>query len=297
MIRIKIPATTANLGPGFDTLGLAVNLWNEVEITPAERFSITVKGEGAGVLPQDGSNLIVQAAQQVFNRAGKKLPALHFHCANRIPLGAGLGSSSAAVLGGLLAANVLLEEPFSAAQILKMAVEVEGHPDNAAPALAGGLVSSMMADGQIITRSLAVKALCLTVALPDFAFPTRQARAVLPQQIARADAIYNISRAVLVVEALRSGDLELLEQAMDDRLHQPYRLPLVPGAQAAMEAMKAAGAAAVALSGAGPSLVAFSGAHDGQVGAAALHAFQAAGLDGRVFYLKISRKGAQTLAR
>lgn len=292
-IHVKVPATTANLGPGFDALGLALTLWNEAEFSVAERFSITIKGEGAGKLPRDESNPIVDAAKQVFDLAGEPFPALEIACLNRIPLGSGLGSSSAAMLTGLLGANALLGQPFSNDEILKIATANEGHPDNVAPALLGGLVASTLNGEMVFSRKLPVKALSATVVLPDFDFPTKQARAVLPAQVVRGDAIYNISRAVLVVEALKSGDLALLGEVMSDKLHQPYRLPLIPGAQAAMDAARAAGAAAVALSGAGPSLVAFSSKQEARIGSEMQRAYESAGLSARIFSLKISRKGAQ----
>jgi homoserine kinase len=177
-------------------------------------------------------------------------------------------------------------------------VDIEGHPDNVAPALLGGLVVSTVDQGKVIAHRIAVGAtgrspLPVTVVIPDFDFPTRAARATLPEQVPLKDAVHNISRAVLVAEALRTGDLELLGRAMDDALHQPYRLPLIPGAQEAMQAAKQAGAAAVALSGAGPGLVAFSSNRDPGIGAAMARAFESAGLGARIFELEISEQGAQ----
>src|SRR3989304_1697747 len=161
----------------------------------------------------------------------------------------------------------------------------------------GGLVASIVHEEHVTPLKLPARAnrspMHVTIVLPDFDFPTKQARAILPRQVERKDAIYNISRAVLVTEALRTGDLDLLGKAMTDALHQPYRIPLIPGAQAAMEAMKRAGASAVALSGAGPSLIAFSSKREKAIGEAGKRAFAESGLDSRVFILKISRKGAE----
>ncbi len=298
-VKVKVPATTANLGPGFDALGLALDLWNEAEFraTGDGKITVQVKGEGKGRLPTDESNAVAAAALQVYQLAGKPCPGMHIRCLNRVPLGSGLGSSSAAMLTGMLGANVLLGSPFSREEILKLAIETEGHPDNVAPAMLGGLVASIIHEEHVVSLRLTLTSrrspIHITVALPDFEFPTRQARAILPQQIERRDAIYNISRAVIVTEAFRVGDMEMLGEAMEDRLHQPYRIPLIPGAQSAMEAMKAAGAAAVALSGAGPSLIAFSSKAEAGIGAAAQRAFAQAGLSSRIYRLKISRKGAQ----
>ena len=298
-ITIKVPATSANLGPGFDALGLALDLWNEAEFIPTndQKISLTIEGEGSDRLPTDQNNAVVEAALQVYELAGKTCNGLKIHCINRVPMGSGLGSSSAALLTGMLGANVLLGEPFSREEILKLAIETEGHPDNVAPAMLGGLVASIIHDSHVVSLRLTLTdqrtPIHLTVVLPDFDFPTKQARAILPKQIDRRDAIYNISRAVIVTEAFRLGDLDMLKEAMDDKLHQPYRIPLIPGAQAAMEAMKQAGAAAVALSGAGPSLIAFSTQHESAIGKAGQQAFSEAGLDARIFKLKISKKGAQ----
>jgi homoserine kinase len=298
-ILVKVPATTANLGPGFDALGLALDLWNEAEFiaTQDKQIIVTVKGEGAGSLPTDANNAIVDAALQLYDLAKKPCPGLRINCINRVPIGSGLGSSSAAMLTGMLGANALLDSPLSDEDILKLAIETEGHPDNVAPAMLGGLVASIVYEERVISLKLPARAnhssVHVTIVLPDFDFPTKQARAILPKQVERKDAIYNISRAVLVTEALRTGDLDLLGKAMTDALHQPYRLPLIPGAQVAMDAARHAGAAAVALSGAGPSLIAFSSKQNPAVGAAMKRAFESAGLSARIFELGTSYEGAE----
>ncbi|MBI3740039.1 MAG: homoserine kinase [Chloroflexi bacterium] len=302
-ITIKVPATSANLGPGFDALGLALDLWNETEFTPADIFSLHIEGEGADKLAPNPKNLIARSMQKVYDAAGKQMPALEIRCLNRIPLGAGLGSSAAAIITGLLGANALLDSFSSNDEILNLAVEIEGHPDNVAPALMGGLVVSTINEGRVIARKIAVGArssrpggrtppLHVTVVQPDFNFTTKQARAVLPKEISMKDAVHNLSRAVLVTEAFRTGDLDLLGKVMDDAMHQPYRLPLIPGAREAMEAAKKLGAA-VALSGAGPSLIAFSANHDAGIGSAMKREFESAGLSARVFELGVSEEGAK----
>jgi homoserine kinase len=291
-ITIKVPATSANLGPGFDSLGLALDLWNETHFTLAIEFTVQVNGEGAERLSTGENNLIIRSAQQLAQRVGKNLPPFHLDCINHIPLSSGLGSSAAAKLTGLLGANTLLGKPLSNDEILDLATEMEGHSDNVAPAMMGGLVVSTLSDGKIIARKLPIVPLHITVVLPDFHFPTKKARTALPKQVKMKDAVDNISRAVLVTEAFRTGDLSLLGEAMTDRLHQPYRVPLVPGAQEAMNAMKADGAVAVVLSGAGPSLIAFSQT-ESTVGAAGKHAFEQAGLSARIFQLGVSSHGAE----
>jgi homoserine kinase len=298
-IRVKVPATTANLGPGFDALGLALNLWNEAEFTCTDdsKIVVNVNGEGEGKLPTNAENAIAEAALQIYDLAGKVCHGLNIDCINRVPLGSGMGSSSAAMLTGMLGANALLGNPLTDEEILKLAIETEGHPDNVAPAMLGGLVASIVHEDRVVSMKLPAKAnhgsIHATIVLPDFDFPTKQARAILPKQVERPDAIYNISRVVLVTEALRTGNLELLGIAMKDSLHQPYRLPLIPGAIAALEAGKKAGASAVALSGAGPSLIAFSSKGESRIGAAMKRAFESAGLSARIFELETSYEGAE----
>jgi len=300
-VTIKVPATSANLGPGFDTLGLALDLWNETSFSLADAFSIQVCGEGADKALDGRDNLILRAAQQLAEAAGKTLPPVHIDCTNRIPFGSGLGSSAAATLTGLLGANALLESPLSNEDILNLAMKIEGHPDNVAPALLGGLVVSTIQDDKVLARKIDVNwaqhvvPLQVMVVVPDFHFSTREARVALPKHVTLKDAVHNISRAVLVTEAFRSGDLSLLAQAMDDKLHQPHRLPLIPGAVEAMKAAKEAGAEAVALSGAGPSLIAFASKTEAAIGEAMKRAFEAAGLTARIFPLGVTSRGAEIL--
>ena len=290
-ITIKVPATSANLGPGFDSLGLALDLWNESTFEAAEAFSVYTEGEGKGRVSQGKNNLIFRAAQALADRVNKDLPPLTVRCVNSIPFGSGLGSSAAATLTGLLAANALTGSTLSEQEILNLASQLEGHPDNIAPGLMGGLVVSTVSKGKVIARKLPVAPLQITVVVPDFRFPTRQARKTLPHHVKMKDAVHNISRAVLLAEAFRTGDVNLLAEAMTDVLHQPYRVPLIPGAQAAMEAMRVQGAA-VALSGAGPSLIAFSANQEAATGEAAKRAFEQVGLQARILQLSISDGGA-----
>jgi len=292
-IKIKAPATTANLGPGFDTLGLALDLWNETTISSADEFSVKVDGEGVGRLSGGKYNLVVRAAQKMAEHIGRPLPPFHAECVNQIPLSSGLGSSAAAIVTGLLAGNALLENPLSREDLLDLAAKMEGHADNVAPALMGGLVVSTIENGKVIARQIPMQMdVHITVALPDHYLSTKQARAALPRKVSMKNAVHNISRAVLVTEAFRTGDLSLLGEAMTDKLHQPYRLKLIPSAKNAMDAAKEAGTAAVALSGAGPSVVAFSSKGEAGIGEAMKRAFDEAGLSSRVYQLKISRRGA-----
>ncbi len=301
-ITIRVPATSANLGPGFDSLGLALDLWNEAVITLAIEYSAQVSGEGAEKLSTGENNLIIRSAQKLAECAGKRLPPFHLDCINRIPLSSGLGSSAAAKLTGLLGANMLLGKPLSFHELMNLAAEMEGHPDNVAPALLGGLVVSATEEGNVVAHKINIGAsldvpVCITIVLPDIHISTQEARTALPEEVKLKDAVHNISRSVMVAEAFRNGDLNLLGKAMTDTLHQPHRLSLIPGARQAMEAAKEAGAAAAALSGAGPGIIAFSSKKDPAIGDAMTRAFEQVGLSARTFSLKISNHGAEAQLR
>jgi homoserine kinase len=293
-ITVRVPATTANLGPGFDCLGLALDLWNEAVFSLAEKdIQVDVTGEGAGQLAQDGSNLVVQAAGVLFEKLGQPLPGMRVRCSNHIPLSSGLGSSAATHLMGLLGANALAGNPFNREEILKLAIQLEGHPDNATAGLYGGLVIVVEHEKcNWLVRRFDLPNLRAVVVLPEIDLPTHTAREALPALVEMKDAVFNIGRAVLVVEALQQGDLKLLEEVMDDRLHQPYRLPLIPGGVEAMQAARQAGAAA-AISGAGPSVIAFTPGDPAPVGRAMMAAFQLSGIKARAFSLQTSNRGAE----
>jgi homoserine kinase len=293
-VRVRVPATTANLGPGFDCLGLTLNLWNEADFVLTGRGAqVRVRGEGQGQLPETADNLTARAFHYFYRRKGLTEPAgIQIDCRNAIPSGSGLGSSASAVLQGLLAADALSGSGAPREEILGMAVDLEGHGDNAAAALYGGLTITVHLDARWLTRRFDVPPLRAALALPAVDLPTHIARKALPSHISRADAVFNSSRTPLVVEALRSGDLDLLGQVMDDRLHQPYRLPLIPGAVEALRAARAAGAAAAAISGAGPSLIAFCPGDPRPAGEAMAAAFARAGVAARTFELTAISLGA-----
>ena len=293
---VRTPATVANLGPGFDCLGLALDLWNEMEVAvTGNSLDVSIEGEGSDTLPKDESNLIFRSMTTYAQRMGKTLPpGVRLHCHNRIPLASGLGSSSAATLSGILSAVALLALPDDKNDQLEYAAEIEGHPDNAAPCLLGGFTITMVDRGRVTTRNVQVQPLTLVIVTPEFHFPTDQARSVLPDRVSRQDAVFNLGRAVLLSEALRNGDMDLLPAVSEDRLHQPYRIPLIPGAEAAMSAAREAGAISVVLAGAGPSLMAFINekAQGQAVGDSMLAAFRRAGLRARVHTPLISPIGA-----
>jgi homoserine kinase len=307
-VTVRVPATSANLGPGYDCLGIALTLYNTARLTAGDEWgpqppdssaiTITAKGVDAPKIPLDPGNLVYQSAALVFARAGRWPQRLALHLDGEIPVGSGLGSSSAAVVAGLLAANALTGDRLSQTTLLEMAAEIEGHPDNVAPAILGGLVLGIMpgeASDHLLLESLPVPPLRAVVVLPDFHFPTAAARAVVPQTISRADAIHNAGRMGLLVHALTHGDYGYLSTAMDDRLHQPYRLPLIPGAADALAAAYNAGAAGVALSGAGPSLIAFAPDAHEPIAAAMTAAFGRAGLAARHWIVQVEPQGARVL--
>ena len=218
-----------------------------------------VAGEGSDVLSRDADNLVARAFGVSATRPAAPMPAgLRVDCEVAVPLSSGLGSSASAIVSGLLGANELLGRPLvRAPSILALATEVEGHPDNVAAALDGGLVIVVNGEEGLLTERIEVRPIEVALAVSQIEYSTKAARAELPTYVALADAVYNMGRAALVVEALRRGDLELLGKAMDDRLHQAQRLEHMPGGPAAMAAARKAGAAAVAVSGSGPSLIAF----------------------------------------
>lgn len=295
-VRVGVPATTANLGPGFDCLGLAIDLWNEAEFIPeGDSLIVEVCGEGEDSLARSADNLVIRTFQTFYEtRRLTPPPGLRLRLNNHIPCSSGLGSSSSAIVLGLLGANSLSGSQASTQELLDMAAGMEGHADNVSPALLGGLVVSIQDENYWLARRFEVPILRIALVLPDIDLPTQVARQALPLSVPRGDAVYNISRAVLVAEALRLGDLDLLGKVMDDRLHQPYRLPLIRGAAEAMTAARSAGAQAVAISGAGPSLIAFCAGESRPAGEAMAAAFARVGLASRIFDLVTTSRGAWT---
>ena len=254
---VRVPATAANLGPGFDALALALDLWNEVSVDLEARPAVEVAGEGAGELPEDASNLVFRSMAYLAREAGGSLPPMALRCTNRIPLERGLGSSAAAVVAGLVAADRLLATGLHEDRLLEVAVDIEGHPDNVAGCLRGGLVVAYLSTSGWRAERLEPHPVLRPVLLvPEHErLVTADARRVLPRQVPLADAAFNAGRAALAVVALTERP-ELLPAALEDRLHQPRRLPLVPAARAVFEDLRQDGIP-VCVAGAGPSLLAF----------------------------------------
>jgi len=296
MPRVRVPATTANLGPGFDTLGLALDLYNEVEVELASQAHIEIEGEGRDLLPLDESNMAYRAAVELFRRVEGKSPRFYIRLLNRIPIARGLGSSAAALVGALVGANALLDDPRPLEDLIMLAAELEGHPDNTTPAFIGGLVAVAVIENKVCWRRLPLpQGLHLIAVIPHFRLSTQEARSILPLQVPFKDAVFNLNRLALMLAASWEGDLKLMGQMMEDRLHQPYRLQLIPGAEEAIAAAKEAGALGVALSGSGPTLVALCHAPLPQVGEAMARAFIRQGITASIKILRPSPEGAAIL--
>ncbi|ASA23750.1 homoserine kinase [Paenibacillus donghaensis] len=254
--RVKVPASTANLGPGFDTLGMALSMYAWIEMEEAEETVIHLYGDEMKGLALDKSNLLYQVAQLVFAEAGVSVPELAISMYSEIPLTRGLGSSASAIVGGMAAANALIGSPLSDAVLFNMATKLEKHPDNVGASLFGGIITAIW-DGEVAdyVKLAPPSELEALVIIPEFELATTKARGVLPTEISVSDAVYNISRTSLLTAALASGRFDLIGKAMQDRLHQPYRAALVPGMEKLLAEAPQHGALGIALSGAGPTLL------------------------------------------
>ena len=302
-VRVRVPATSANLGPGFDALGIACTLYNEMTLTLTHEpgLHISARGEGAAYIPGDERNIVWKSIQYLLERAGRvdEFQGARIRMSNRIPLSRGLGSSATAIVAGLTAANALVDSPFSRDDLLQLATDIEGHPDNVAPAIYGGFTVNTVTDGHVECFSFLPRIfLRLVVMVPDFYLSTKSARQVLPSEVPMKDAVFNISHAAMMVAALARGSEKHLENAFADALHQNYRAPLIPGMFDVFAAAKKAGAYGAALSGAGPCLIAFVPEHrkcTEEVAAAMQEAFRAYEIEARPLHLRLDTKGARVL--
>jgi homoserine kinase len=292
-IDVCVPATSANLGPGFDVLGLALGLYNDIVYDEADRVTVAIEGEGAGRLDPGAGNVVARGARMVYEATGRRFPGAAIRCVNRVPTARGLGSSAAAWVGGLVAANAALGSPLDRDALLALACRAEGHPDNVAAALLGGLTVSCVSGDAVLAVSLPVPAeLRWVVLIPEMESSTREARAILPETVTRADAVFNLQRMGLFLAALGSGRLSALGAAMDDRLHEPQRQALFPWMADARRAALEAGALGCVLSGAGPSLLAAVCGAAEPVARALEGALKSADLSGRALPLPVDTAGA-----
>jgi homoserine kinase len=296
-ITIRVPATTANLGPGFDALGMALGLWNHVRLSWAERPEVILHGEGAGHLRRDPSNLCYRAAQRTLEEAGISGRALRLESWAEVPLSRGLGSSSCAIAGGVYAANALAGYPLTPHRLLELATELEGHPDNVAPALMGGM-SIAVSDGEHVHAApvpVPERMQCV-VYIPDRPLPTKKARSVLEETVRREDAVFNVGRAALLVAAFALDRPEYLGLATQDRLHQPQRRTVYHEMKVIFEGALKAGARGVFLSGAGTSVVALTTRGENRaftIGYEMADAADKAGMSGTFRVLDPSPTGAE----
>lgn len=256
-VVIKAPASTANLGSGFDAMGIALDLCNTVELEEYDRLVIA-SADGSET-PADETNLVYQTVKDVYELCGKKLPGLKITQCSPIPQARGLGSSSACIAAGIAGANQLLGAPLSQQELLDLGCKMEGHPDNVAPAMLGGFVTSVMENGHVYTiRKPVSEELCFCAFVPDFPLLTSKARAALPQAVPHKDAVYNLSRAAFMAAAFCENRPEYFAVAAGDRLHQPYRMGLIPGAEQLFARLPDLGAKAMFISGAGPTIMAIT---------------------------------------
>ena len=254
MVTVRVPATTANLGPGFDTLGLALALYNTLTF---EELAEGLYFEGVDPEYATAENLAVVAYKAVLSKLGLPMPGLRISVQAEIPICRGLGSSAALIAAGAAGANANHGSPLTRAELLAVCNDIEGHPDNVAPALLGGLTSSVFEDGKVYSVKRNVdETLCFAAIVPDYKLLTEAARAALPKEVSHKDAVYNLSRAALVPAAFCEGRHDLLAIATEDKLHQPYRMPLMPGSKEVFDMARLCGAKAVYVSGAGSTVMA-----------------------------------------
>lgn len=299
-VRVKVPASTANLGPGFDTLGMALNLYAWIEMSVAEETRITLFGDQMNGIPTDKSNLLYEVAQMVFEKAGVVCPELDIAMYSEIPLTRGLGSSASAIVGGLAAANALIGNPLTNDELFQMATAIEHHPDNVGASVFGGLVVAFW-DGE---RAEHIRVepdprMEVLVAIPHFQLSTEKARNVLPREQSLSNAVFNVGHSSVLVAALCTGRLDMISRAMKDALHQPYRAAMVPGLAKILDEATNHGALGVALSGAGPTILALVDRHSAQK--AELESFMKStllkeGIEATTLWLEPDQAGVQVRA-
>jgi len=304
MIKIRIPATTANLGPGFDCLGLALKLYLNLEVEEIEKgLVIEYQGEGAekfstkkkeDTLIWKSINLVLKRTYNDIHKKGLKIRVL-----NEIPVTRGLGSSASAIIGGIVGATRFYNIDLTNQEMLELALSLEGHMDNIVPALIGGLTLVYKTGREEIkwTRIKTPLDLRIVVAIPGFSLNTKEMRKVLPQKVALPEAIFNLSRSALLVNTLQNSDWDVLAEAMEDRLHQPYRAPFIPGIEDMFSQIKKRGLAGVALSGSGPSVVSLTKVgSEKAISKIMKDAFLKVGITCRILVLEADLEGTKLIA-
>mmetsp|Transcript_16412 Transcript_16412/g.33005 ORF Transcript_16412/g.33005 Transcript_16412/m.33005 type:complete len:433 (-) Transcript_16412:757-2055(-) len=269
-VTVRVPATSANVGPGYDCIGMSVDLWSEITVTRAEKFEITAEGEGAKEMPKDETNLMCIGVKAAFDAANKPVPTLKYHCINRIPYARGLGSSSAAIVGGIIAGLILAGHRlpcWGSEALLQIAASIEGHPDNVAPAIYGGIQIGIHTGARWMSeRAPNPPGMQLVMFIPDFVGKTSAARNVLQNNVTRDLAAYNIGRVAILVHSLCTSNIDNLRFGVQDKMHQPQRgEKLYKYLYPMIEAAQNAGAACAYLSGAGPTVMALTSGASGDI--------------------------------
>ena len=290
-VTVRVPATTANMGPGFDCLGMALDIYDDITFAELGQGDSVVEGEG---MVKSYGQLALHAAQELYKEIRRTAPSFKVCSDNRIPIGRGLGSSAAAIVGGLVAANHLCGVPLSTKEILELAVRIEGHPDNVTPALLGGCRVMVVEEDRQLTQANVPfpPELKAVLFVPDFSMPTEESRRLLPDSLSRSDTVYNVSRAALLVTALATRRLELLQTAMGDRIHQPARSGIFSAMYCLFEAALDAGALGVFLSGGGPTVLALTLWEEKEIGKAMEEAAREEGIRGESLVSRMTLKGA-----
>ena len=309
-VTVKVPATSANLGPGFDCLGLALPIYNTITIEetvlPGTGVEINLMSENEVAdemifnnIPKDENSIVYKAVQMLYNSIGPEPSELKINIQTQIPITRGLGSSASVVVGALIAANKLLGSPADTTALLSIATEVEGHPDNVAPAILGGFVmASQEDDGSIITEKLNwPEEWDITVCVPEFELSTNIARSVLPESVPIQDAVYNAKHLGMLIKAVSDKNEKLMKNSLHDKLHQPYREKLIPGMKEIMEAFKHEdGIIGTVLSGAGPSMLVISKDYDLDKIKSAVHdIWESLSIKSEIRTLKVEKKGAEII--
>ena len=295
-VTVLVPAATANLGPAFDCLGMALDIWNRIHVEAGKGPEVRIQGEGAEKLPTGKTNLVYRSALHLFDNVGVNPPPLYIECHNLIPLERGLGSSAAAIVGGLMAANHLANQTLSREQLLLLAEELEGHPDNVTPALLGGAQIVVQGEAELLTSPVEISSnLKAVLYVPEDTIGTKEARAVLPSKVSREDAIYNMGRVALLVNALAGGRQQDLRVGTQDRLHQPYRVKLFPAMKVIIQAALNAGALGAFVSGSGPAVLALTSGQEMTVAYEMAEAARKANATGEIRITSPTTKGAHIL--
>ncbi len=297
-VTVRVPATSANLGPGFDALGLALQIYDEYTFRRGSEARVRIEGEAAGEAPSGPNNLVLRAARHLTERQGASFDYLDVQQKSAIPVSRGLGASGAGVVAGLVAANHVLGGTLTAMELASLAVEIEGHADNVLPALVGGLVVvAGTAQNVDWVRVDCPASLRVALAVPELRITTKAAREVLPERVPFADAIHNVSRVALLVSALQNDRLDLLSTAMSDHLHEPYRRRLHPALDAMLAAAREAGAVGAALSGSGSTVIALCEGDARPAAAAMRQACEEVGIECRDYVCRPSSIGAEIVSK